>query len=86
MSPHFGKVSEKSNGRMKSYKAKSAILINLGFFTPFGPLGTHREFCDKKILQCTTRYEIQLGAKFQKKVMDGYPTIVRTDRRTGARH
>ena len=27
--------------------------------------------------------KIQLAAKFQKKMMDGYPALVRTDERTG---
>ena len=46
---------------MKSYKAKSVILANLGlfreFWTPFGALETQREFFRKNFLQCTTRYE-----------------------------
>ena len=56
MSPHFGKFSEKSNGRMKNYQAKSAIWPIWGLLTPFGPLGMHQEFCHI-FLQCTTRYE-----------------------------
>ena len=30
LSPHFVNVSEKSNGRIKSYKAKSVVLDDLG--------------------------------------------------------
>ena len=39
MSPHFGKVSEKSNGKMESYKAKNVLL----FFDPFGAPGGRTE-------------------------------------------
>ena len=69
---------------MKSYKAKSVILANLGllgaFLTPFGPLGAHREFGHTKCFySAQLDMKIHLGAKFQDKVMDGYPVIVRTD-------
>ena len=75
---------------MKSYKAKSVILANLGlfrgFWTPFGALGTQREFFRKKIFySAQLDMKIQLPAKFQKKLMDGYRTLVRTHARTHAR-
>ena len=56
------------------------------FLTLFELLGTQSEFCHKKFFysaQLDTK--IQLLAKFQKKVMDGYPAIVRTDGRTHGR-
>ena len=55
-----------------SYKATSVILANLGlfrgFWTPFGALGTQREFFRKKILQCTTRYENTTCWKISEKI------------------
>ena len=88
MSLDFGKVLEKSNGRMKSYKAKSVILANLGlfrgFFTTFGPLG-RIEFCHKNFYSAQLDMKIQLGAKVQEKVMEGYPAIVRTHGRMDGR-
>ena len=75
---------------MKSSKAKSAFWKIWGFrgafWTPFGPLGTHREFCDKNFFDSAQLdMKIPLGAKFQEKVMDGYPAIVRTHGQTDAR-
>ena len=72
MSPHFGKVSEKSDGRMKSYKAKSAILGDLGaFWGVFGvflaPRGAIRVLSQKIFLQCTTRYENTTRGKISEK-------------------
>ena len=76
----------------KSYKAKSAFLANLGlfrgFWTPFGAPGTQREFSEKKFYSAQLDMKIQLAAKFQKKLMDGYRALVRThgcrDARTDA--
>ena len=71
---------------MKTYKAKSVILANLwlfrGFWTPFGALGTQREFFRKIFKKLDMK--IQPAAKFQKKLMDGYRALVRTHARTHA--
>ena len=57
----------------------------LGFFDPFwGPGDATRVFPKKNFYSAQLDMKIQLGAKFQKKVMDGYPAIVRTDGRTDA--
>ena len=85
----FGKISEKSNGRIKSYKAKSVILDDLGLFggifTPFVPLGTHQGFCTKKFLQCKITYENTICHKISENLMDGSLAISRTHARTDAR-
>ena len=71
MSPHIGRVSEKSDGRMKCYKAKSVIFGQFGafrgFLTTFGPLGTHQEFCHQMFYSAQLDMKIELGAKFHKK-------------------
>ena len=68
---------------MKSNKAKSVILANLGLFggafLPFwAPLGMHGVLSQNFFYSVQLDMKIQLGPKFQKKVMDGYPAIVRT--------
>ena len=74
---------------MKSYKAKSVILAYLGlfrgFWTPFGALGTQREFFRKFFDSAQLDTKIQRSAKFEKKLMDGYCALVRTHARTDAR-
>ena len=55
------------------------------FWTPFGALGTQREFYEKKLYSAQLHMKIQLAAKFEKNLMDGYPAIVRTDGRTDER-
>ena len=53
---------------------------------PFGALGTQREFFRKKIFHSAQLdMKIQLAAKFEKNLMDGYPAIVRTHARTDGR-
>ena len=48
LSLHFGKISEKCNGWMKSYEAKSVIFGHFGaFLTPFEPPGTQPVFFSK---------------------------------------
>ena len=58
---------------MKSYRAKSVILANLGlfrrFWTPFGALETQRIFPKKNFYSAQLDMKIQLAAKFQKKLM-----------------
>ena len=55
----------------------------LGFFTPFGALGTQREFFRKKFFHSAQLdMKIQLAAKFEKNLMDGYLALVRTHART----
>ena len=57
----------------------------LGFFTPFGALGTQREFFRKKIFySAQLDMKIQLAAKFQKKI-DGRLSRISPDTRTEAR-
>ena len=76
MSPHIGKVSEKSNGWMKSYKAKSVILGNLGLFDHFSAPGDASRVLSQKIFySAQLDMKIQLGAKFQEKTMDGSNVI-----------
>ena len=62
------------------------ILANLGLFrgflTPFGALGTQREIFRKIFYSAQLDMKIQLVAKFEKNLMDGYPALVRTDERT----
>ena len=77
MSLHFGKVSEKLNGGIQSYKQRSVIFGNFGPFCPiFDPFlvppGAHLDFLSK-IGEChfLTWVKIQLHAKFQKISMDG---------------
>ena len=86
LSPRFGKVSEKSDGRIKSYKAKSVILDDLGLFgaflTPFGPLGTRQGFCPKNFLQCKTTYENTTCHKISEK-SNGRFSGNKPDGRTG---
>ena len=73
---------------MKRYKAKSVILACLGLFrgflTPFGALGTQREFFRKKFLySAQLDMKIQIAAKFHKK--NGYRALGRTHARTHGR-
>ena len=72
MSPHFGKVSEKFNERMKSSKAKvrfGQFGAFAGLFGPLlGPWDTSRVFCDNNFFDgAQLDMKIQLGAKFQEK-------------------
>ena len=88
MSLRFGKVSEKSNGRIKSYKAKSVILDDLGLFggifDPFWAPGDAPRVLPKKIFYSAKLHmKIQLVTKFQKNLMDGSPAISRTHAQTG---
>lgn len=65
---------------------KVSFLPFWAFLTPFQPLGEQREFSLKKTRCCAhLRIGVQLVAKFQKKVMDGYPGIIRTNGRTNGR-
>ena len=50
----------------------------------WGPGDATRVFPKKNFYSAQLDMKIQLGAKFQKEVMDGYPAIVRTDARTDA--
>ena len=78
---------KRSDGWMKRYKAKSVIFGQfgtfLGFLTLLGPWGRNESFSEKNFYSAQLDMKIQLAAKFQKNLMDGYPTIVRTDGRTG---
>ena len=69
---------------MKSYKAKSVILDNLelfgSFFDPFWAPGDALRVLSQKF--STVRKKYNLVQNFRKKVMDGYPAIVRTHART----
>ena len=90
MSPRFGKVSEKSNGRIKSYKAKSVVLDDLGLFggifDPFwAPGDASRVFPKKIFYSAKLHMKIHFVAKFQENLMDGSPAISRTDGRTDGR-
>ena len=52
---------------MKSYKAKSVILANLGLLDPLWALGTQRVFFEKIFYSAQLDMKIQLAPKFQKK-------------------
>ena len=88
MSPHFVKVSEKSNGRIKSYKAKSVVLDDLGLFggifDPFWAPGDASRVFPKKFLQCKTTYENTFCRKISGK-SNGRFTGNKPDGRTDAR-
>ena len=69
---------------------KVSFLDILGLFgailTPFDPLGTKPEFCPENFFySAQLDMKIHSVAKFQKKVMEGYPAIARTHARTHAR-
>ena len=74
---------------MKSYKAEIVILANLGLFGVFGPLlgpsERNESFSEKNFYSAQLDMKIQLAAKFEKKPMDGYSALVRTDARTNGR-
>ena len=73
---------------MKSYKAKSVILAKTGHFRGFGPLlgpGDTTSFSENFFDSAQLDTKVQLTAKFEKKLMDGYPALVRTDERTNER-
>ena len=68
---------------------ESVILANLGpFLGGFGPLlgpwGRNESFSEKNFYSAQLDMKIQLAAKFQKKLMDGYRALVRTHGRTHA--
>ena len=68
---------------MKSYKAKSVILANLGLFGPLlGPWGRNESFSEKIFYSAQLDMKIQLAVKFQKYLMDDYNAIVQTDEQT----
>ena len=57
-----------------------------GFFDPFwGPGDATRVFPEKFFYSAQLDMKIELAAKFEKNLMDGYPAIVRTHARTDAR-
>ena len=59
----------------------------LGGFGPLlGPWGRNESLSEKKFYSAQLDMKIQLAAKFQKKLMDGYRALVRTHTRTDARH
>ena len=70
---------------MKSYKAKSVFLANLGlfrgFWTPFGALGMQRVFRKKNFYSAQLDIKIKLAAKFQKKI-NGRLSRISPDTRT----
>ena len=73
---------------MKRYKAKSVILAKIGHFKEFGPLvgpGDATSFPKKFFDSAQLDTKVQLTAKFEKKLMDGYPALVRTDEWTDER-
>ena len=70
---------------------KVSFLAILGLFgailTPFDPLRTKPEFCPEKFFySAQLDMKIHSVAKFQKKVMEGYPAIARTHARTDGRN
>ena len=69
-----------------SHELKHENYVFWGFLTPFGALGTQREIFRKKFFDSAQLdMKIQLAAKFEKNLMDGYPAIVRTHARTDGR-
>ena len=75
MFPHFSKVSEKSNGRIKSYKAKSVVLDELGLFgglfDPFWAPGDASRVFPKSFYSAKLNMKIHFVTKFQENLMDG---------------
>ena len=66
------------------------ILANLGHFRGFldpfwGPGDATRVFLNKNFYSAQLDMIIQLVAKFEKKLMDSYPALVRTDGPTDGR-
>ena len=89
LSSNFWKVSEKSNGGIKSYGAKVsffAISGHFGAFLPFlSPWDAIRVFSQKNFLQCTTRYKNTTSGKISQK-SNGWLSGNNPDTRTDARH
>ena len=90
MSLHFGKVLEKSNGRIKSYKAKRVVLDDSGLFGGIflpllGPWGRTEDFSQNFFYNAKLHMKIHFVAKFQENLTDGSPAISRTDGRTHGR-
>lgn len=85
---HFGQVSVKSNGREKSYGAKSVIFAILGIFDPFSaPGGATRVFFKKNSMLCTSTYWSTTCGKISEKSngrLSGNHPDERTNERTNA--
>ena len=50
-----------------------------------GPWERNESFSEKNFYSAQLDIKIQLAAKFEKNLMDGYPALVRTDGRTDER-